>query len=83
MYDLINLSFDPSKCDLIAVPVFQIAWITKFVYAYSYIYIFFHSTSYLDTQFYVIDLSHHQILFISDCIQNGKDHAVSIVHQQD
>ena len=40
MYDLINLSFNPSKCDLIAVPVFQIAWITKFIYTYSYIYFF-------------------------------------------
>ena len=40
MYDLINLSFNPSKCDLIAVPVFQIAWITKFIYTYSYIYLF-------------------------------------------
>ena len=87
MYDLINLSFNPSKCDLFAVSVFQIAWMKKLCIDI-FLYIFSHSmcsvgvliSIYLDTWFYIIDLSHHQILFISDCIQNDKEHAVSIVH---
>ena len=40
MYDQINLSFNPSKCDLLAVSVFQIAWMEKIIYKYFTIYIF-------------------------------------------
>ena len=40
MYDQINLSFNPSKCDLFAVSVFQIAWMKKIIYKYFTIYIF-------------------------------------------
>ena len=40
MYEQINLSFNPSKCDLLAVSVFQIAWMKKIIYKYFTIYIF-------------------------------------------
>ena len=40
MYDQINLSFHPLKCDLLAVSVFQIAWMKKIIYKYFTIYIF-------------------------------------------
>ena len=42
MYDLINLSFNPSKCDLFAVSVFQIAWMKKLCIDI-FLYIFSHS----------------------------------------